>query len=292
MNKRREFITQIGLLATGLMVIPSLGCMATEKDKKFGIQMYSLREQLPNGVEAVVSQIAKAGYSYVEGYGYSVDKGFWGLKPQEFKDLLNKYHLTCPASHYDFGAYEQSEDLAIIQSYIDAAKILKSEYVVVPHINPEIYKEEAKTKAWLAKLNKAAKVVKDAGLKLAYHNHDIEFYPLEGGKTAYDILLTGTDPSMVDFEMDIYWVVRAKKDPIELFKKYPGRFKMWHVKDMSKTNPRKNTEVGNGSIDFRPIFKDEKLSGEKYVFMEQENFDIDPYVSINKSAQSLKSLTD
>ena len=79
MNKRREFITQLGLLAAGVAIAPSFGCMAMPKSKKFGIQLYSLREQLPKGVEDVIAKVAKAGYSYVEGYGYSLENGFWGL---------------------------------------------------------------------------------------------------------------------------------------------------------------------------------------------------------------------
>lgn len=287
MSKRREFIGQLGLLAAGVTIVPSVACISFSKNKEFGIQLYSLREQLPNGVEDVISKVAKAGYSFVEGYGYSKANGFWGLNPKEFKNILNKYQLKCPSSHYDFGSYQQTGDLKIIQDYIEVANILGSKYITVPYINPEIYKDETKTKAWLNQINIAAKMVKDAGLKLAYHNHNIEFYPLPNNQTAYDILLKGTDPQLVDFEMDIYWVYVAKQNPLSLFEKYPNRFKMWHVKDMNKNDSKINEIIGKGTIDYLPIFKAANLAGLKYPIMEQETYTINPFESITESAKYL-----
>ena len=289
MNKRREFLTQFGLLAGGMCILPSFTSVLNDYEKrKFGIQLYSLRDELPKGVENVIQKIANAGYSYVEGYGYSEKDGFWGLKPKTFKEMLSRYNLTCPSSHYDFGKYEQSGDLNIIKNYIEVAKEIGNEYIVIPYINPEIYKDEDKIKSWLVKLNKAAELIKSEGLKLAYHNHQIEFYKMPNGKTGFEMLLEGTKPELVDFEMDIYWVINAQYDPVQLFKRYPNRFSLWHVKDMDKSNSSKNTEIGNGSIDFKTIFKSKKLAGMKYAFMEQENFDIDAFESIIKSSKYLK----
>src|SRR6476646_6337165 len=98
MNKRREFIAQLAVLAAGAAIAPSLGCMTMPQNKKFGIQLYSLREQLPNKVEEVIAKVAKAGYSFVEPYGYTLKNGFWGFSSKEFKNLLNQYQLTCPSS--------------------------------------------------------------------------------------------------------------------------------------------------------------------------------------------------
>lgn len=289
MNKRREFITQLGLMAGGITLMPSLACVLAEKKKKeFGIQLYSLRDELPKGVEQVIEKVANAGYSYVEGYGYSNANGFWGMKPQEFKEILSKYNLRCPSSHYDFGKYEQTSDLKIIENYIEVAKVMGSEYIVIPYINPEIYKDETSTKNWLVKLNKAAELINREGLKLAYHNHQIEFFKMANGKTGYEMLLEGTDSGLVDFEMDIFWVVHSQHDPIQLFKRHPGRFSLWHIKDMDKADPHKNTEIGNGTIDFKVIFQKQQLAGMKYAFMEQENFDIDAFQSIENSSKYLE----
>ncbi len=137
------------------------------------------------------------------------------------------------------------------------------------------------------RLNEAGELTKKAGIQMAYHNHDFEFKDF-GGQTGYDILLKETDPKLVKMEMDIYWIVRGGTDPVTLFKKHPGRFALWHVKDMDKANPKLNTEIGTGSINFRKIFANAKLAGLDYAFVEQENFKIDPYQSIAQSAVYLK----
>lgn len=283
-----KLIKQATLFTTGIILSLNLSCMAAGP-KKIGIQLYSLREELPKGVDKAIGEVANAGYKYVEGYGYSVEKGFWGLSPIEYKTLLKKHRLKTPSAHYDFGDWEKTQDNNILQAYIDVAKILKQKYIVVPYINPEIFKSEKKVKEFAAKLNAAGEIVKKAGLKLAYHNHNFEFEKL-GNRTGYDILLEETKKDLVDFEIDLYWAVRAKQDVIGLFTKHSGRFPMWHIKDMSKANPGKNTEIGNGLIDFKPFFKEAKLAGLKYAYVEQENFDIDPYESIQKSFNYLKTI--
>jgi sugar phosphate isomerase/epimerase len=110
----------------------------------------------------------------------------------------------------------------------------------------------------------------NAGVKLAYHNHDFEFQKHDR-ITGYEILLKETDQDLVSFELDLYWVIRSGNNPLELFRENPGRFKMWHVKDMDKANPALNTEIGSGSIDFKAIFKEAKQSGMQHFFVEQEN---------------------
>ena len=133
------------------------------------------------------------------------------------------------------------------------------------------------------KVNEAAELCKKSGIKLAYHNHDFEFKDYDG-TTGYDILLKETDKNLVHFELDLYWVVRAGKDPLQLFKENSGRFTMWHVKDMDKENKDWNTEIGNGSIDFKTIFANAKLSGMKRFFVEQEtNYVPNPLGSIATS---------
>jgi len=109
-----------------------------------------------------------------------------------------------------------------------------------------------------------------------------------GETTGYDILLKETDPNAVKFELDLYWVVRSGNDPVKLFTDHPGRFPMWHVKDMDKANNTINTEVGSGTIDFKKIYENAKLAGLEHLIVEQENFALDPYVSIKQSADYIK----
>jgi len=135
-------------------------------------------------------------------------------------------------------------------------------------------------------LNKAGERCKKSGIQLCYHNHDFEFQS-QGSTLPYDILLN-TDKNLVKMEMDIYWVSKAGKDPVDLINRHPGRFPLFHVKDMDKTPAKAFTEVGNGSIDFKRIFKQADKAGMKYFFVEQDKTAGDPFVSITKSISYIK----
>ena len=285
MTTRRTFLTQAGLLGAGLVLGPGLlsAKAATKITAKAGLQLYSLRDELPKDVKGVIAKVAKAGYKEVETYGYSKKNGFWGLSAKEFKALLTKNGLTSPSGHYGLDTAEDQD------AAIEAAKILGQEYITLPYINESERKTAADIKKIVANLNALAEKAKKAGLKTAYHNHDFEFKTVDG-VMLYEELLRGTSPSLVHFEMDLYWVVRANQDPIAWFNKYPGRFTMVHVKDMDKAHPELNTEVGKGSINFKAIFAKAKTAGIKHYIVEQENFSIDPYESITESAKYLKTV--
>jgi sugar phosphate isomerase/epimerase len=137
-------------------------------------------------------------------------------------------------------------------------------------------------------LNKAGEVCKKAGIQLCYHNHDFEFIQ-ENGKYPYDTLLSTTDKDLVKMEMDMYWMTKAKQDPIAIFNEHPGRFPLWHLKDMDNTPKQMFTEVGNGIIDFKKIFANAKKAGLKYFFVEQDVCPGDPYDSITKSVNYIKT---
>lgn len=299
MISRKNFLKQASLLSTVLLVNP--GCMtkpaATSADpettKKIGLQLYSLREQIVNDVSGVIAKVAKAGYSEVETYGYSANDLFWGMKPSEFKGLLTDNNLVSPSGHYDVGTYLSKEstddELArILDEYTEAALAIDQTYIIVPWLAPEMRTSLDDYKYLAEKLNKVGEQLKKSNLQLGYHNHDFEFHDYDG-QTGYDVFLAETDADKVKLELDLYWVVRSGLDPVQLFTDHPGRFKFWHVKDMDKTNPALNTEIGNGSIDYVTIFKDAKLSDVEFIYVEQENFSIDPYESITTSADYIKN---
>jgi sugar phosphate isomerase/epimerase len=287
MNSRRNFIKQAGLAAAGALVLPSFACSALAPAKKLGLQLYSLREQLPKDVRGTIAKVAQAGYSEVETYGYSLEHKFWGLSPKEFKDLLTEHKLTAPSGHYGMDTFLGGGSQDELKSYIEAANIVGGEYIAIPYLGDSLRKTADDWKKLADKMNEAAATCKASGLKLAYHNHNFEFDKV-GDVTGYDLLLQGTDPKSVQFELDLYWVVRSGKDPIKLFTDHPGRFPMWHVKDMDKKDNTINTEIGTGAIDFKSIYKDAKLAGLEHLIVEQENFSLDPYVSIKQSADYIK----
>jgi sugar phosphate isomerase/epimerase len=283
MNSRRNFIKQASIAAAGVVLIPSFACSpAGAAEKRIGIQLYSLRDLLPKDVKGVIKKVAQAGYKQVETYGYSVEGKFWGLAPADFSSLLKDNGLTAPSGHYGLDKFFTDGDTEDLKAYIDASKVIGGEYITVPYLGDNLRKDIDGYKSVAAKLNQAAELCKASGLKLAYHNHDFEFQK-HGDTTGYEVMLKETDPNLVKFELDLYWVMRSGNDPKKLFTENPGRFPMWHVKDMDKADEALNTEVGTGSIDFKKIFEDAKLAGLEYPFLEQENFKIDPYESIKTS---------
>lgn len=287
MNSRRTFIKQISVAAAGALILPSLGCVASKATRDLGLQLYSLREQLPKDVRGTIAKVAQAGYKEVETYGYSLESKFWGLDPKTFKNLLEEHGLTAPSGHYGMDKFISGGTADELKSYIDAAKIVGGEFITVPYLGDALRKTEDDWKKVAARLNEASAICKASGLKLAYHNHNFEFVKY-GEVTGYDILLKETDPAAVQFELDLYWVVRSGNDPVKLFTDHPGRFPMWHVKDMDKKDNTINTEVGTGTIDYKKIYQSAELAGLKHLIVEQENFSLDPYVSIKQSADYIK----
>jgi sugar phosphate isomerase/epimerase len=287
MTHRRDFLKQAGTLAAVACAQPSL-LLAAPTPMKIGLQLYSLRETIGQDIKGTLAKVARAGYQEVETYGYSPTTHFWGLTPAEFKAALAANGLSTSSGHYELGDFMRDGQAASLQPSIDAAKACGQRYVIVPHLDESVRKSVADFKTLAARLNQAGKMCQQAGLRLGYHNHDFEFKPI-GGVTLFDIMLKETDPKLVDFELDLYWVVRAGQDPIKLMQGHPKRFPLWHVKDMDKAKPELNTEVGSGSVDFRKIFAQAGTAGLQHLFVEQENFSMDAYQSIGQSAAYIKS---
>lgn len=288
MTNRRTFLAQAGIASVAALLAPELLKAAGRSYP--GLQLYTLRDQLPKDVKGVIPKVAKAGYKEVETFGYDMKTGYWGLHTKDFGKLLKDNGLTTPSGHYGIDSYFGKGDTSELKTYIDVAKTLGQTYVVIPSLNGDFIKTVDECKAVAEKMNKAAEICKASGLKLGYHNHNFEWKPLKGGGTFYDTILKETDPELVHMEMDIFWVVRAGQNPVEIFAKHPGRFALVHVKDRDKHNPDINTEVGKGSIDFKTIIPKAKAAGVKHFIMEQENFtNIDPYVSITESCTYMKN---
>ncbi|MHC0445755.1 sugar phosphate isomerase/epimerase family protein [Flavobacterium sp. 3-218] len=281
MISRRNFIVTTGLATTAVLASPSF---AFSMDKKeIGLQLYTLRDELPKDVKGTLEKVAKEGYTTVETYGFSTKDQFWGLTPQELKKILDENGLKAVSGHYNLGSFLYDGNTTELIASIEAAKILKNEFLTVPWVDEPFRRNIEDYKKIAARVNEAAKMCEKAGLKLAYHNHDFEFQKHDG-VTGFEILLKETDKDLVYFELDLYWVIHSGNDPLKLFKENPGRFKMWHVKDKDKKNNDLNTEVGAGTIDFKPLFAAAKQSGMIHFFVEQENnFALNSFDSIKSS---------
>lgn len=281
MTTRRSFLKQAGIVTAGAWLMPNLACKS--KKTGVGIQLWTVREAIEKDPAGLLAKIGQAGYTNVEPYGFSKANQYWGTAVKDIKKMLDDNGLVSTSGHYDINSYFQTGDTQDLYACIEACHTLKSDFLTIPSLGEEAKKDPESCKKTAATLTKAGAICQKEGLKLAYHNHNTEFQPF-GDTYGYEIFLKESDPKLVHFEMDLYWLVRAGKKPEDLFKEFPGRFPMWHVKDMDKKNPDDNTEIGNGSIDFTPIFQHASESGMKHFFLEQEsNYQPDLIGSIKTS---------
>lgn len=286
MPSRRAFLKQSSLLSAGFFIYDE-SWFASQK--KIGLQLYTLRNEMAKDPKGTLAKVAAQGYQTVETFGYNNGKWF-GLSRAELQETLKVNALTSPSGH-TFNAsiflnngWEDDWKLAVAD-----AKALGQEFVVIPWLE-EQYRDNADNfKKIAAGLNRAGDICRQSHIKLAYHNHDFEFAPVDEGRTAYDILLHETDHKLVCFELDIYWTARAGQDPAALISRHPKRFGLWHVKDMDNTPRKFFTEVGSGVIDFKKIFTYAKQSGMQYFFVEQDECPGPPLESTAKSIDYLRT---
>jgi sugar phosphate isomerase/epimerase len=284
MPTRRDFLRQSSLLTASLFITKEEWLF---EPQKIGLQLYTLRNEMGKDAKGTLAKVAAQGYKTVETFGYGNGKWF-GMNAVELRAELKSLGLTTPSGHtFPASVFLQSGWEEKWKPAVGDAKAVGQEFIVIPWMEEQYRTDINNFKKLAAALNKAAEICKQTGIKLAYHNHDFEFAPL-AGTNGFDVLLKETDPKGVFFEMDIYWVSKAGKDPLAFFAKYPGRFAMWHVKDMDNTPQKNFTEVGNGVINFKKIFNYAKQSGMKYFFVEQDQCPGAPLESTAKSITYLK----
>lgn len=259
------------------------------QDNFGGLALYTVRDNMAKDAKKTLKKVAEAGYAYVEAAGYS-DGKFYGMDPLEFKSYLKRIGLTPVSTHQGTVTLENAEE------QIAAVKAAGFEYftIPVPPMGMFTFDNESKTMGMNGSVEDLAKILttlgkkcEAVGLKLLYHNHDFEFKKNEEGITPIKYLLEHTDPRYVNFQMDLYWVTKAGADPVAYFKAYPGRFKLWHVKDMDKEG--KFAPVGEGTIDFKRILNEKETSGMEKYFVEQDmTWDKKPLDVIKISHNGLK----
>ncbi|WP_183558468.1 sugar phosphate isomerase/epimerase family protein [Mucilaginibacter sp. SP1R1] len=289
MENRRTFLAKAGILACGLIIGP--GALLAKQQHTIGLQLYTLRDQLPVDVKSVIKKVADSGYKEIETFGYNqAYNGYWGLPNKDFAQLLKDLGLNTPSGHYDFNQFFTTGGTDDINAYIKAAHILGQKFIIIPALHPELFQTVDDFKKVSEKMNAAGILLKKEGLKLGYHNHNFEWKPIDG-TTFYDTLLDNTDPELLYLELDIFFMKNIGQDPIAYLDKYKNRYRLVHIKDMDKANQDENTEVGNGAIDFKLILAKAKKVGVKYLIVEQENFtNIDPFVSIKQSGDYVKNI--
>jgi sugar phosphate isomerase/epimerase len=277
MISRRAFLKNTTLTAATL-ASSSLVALAAGKATRVGIQLYTVRKEMLADATGTLKSLAGLGFKEIE--SARSDKGnYYGLSAKEIKAICSDLGMKLRSGHVHVDA-----DWA---KTLDLASESGQEYVICstmpsPGQTIDNYKRVAET------FSKSGEECKKRNLKFGYHNHDYEFES-ENGKVLYDVLLDNTEPSLVHMELDLGWVKAIGKDPLDYFKKYPGRFPLWHLKDMDPQK-KESTEFGKGNLNIGQIMSNMTLSGLKYFFVEQEEYSSTPLESMKQNLAYLKKL--
>lgn len=254
-----------------------------------GLALYTVRDAMEENPKTTLNKVAEAGYDFVEAAGYQ-DGKFYNMPPTDFKTYVEGLGLTPLSTHHS------GVSLANAAQQMADAKAAGFKYFVVPIPPMGLFTFNEETSemgmtggaANLANiLNQLGKKAADLDLQLLYHNHDFEFKKDADGIVPIDYLLEHCDAKYVNFQMDLYWVIKAEADPLFYFNKYPGRFKIWHVKDMDSQG--RFASVGKGTIDFAKIYAQKEASGMEYYMVEQDKtFTETPLEAIEISQKGLR----
>ncbi|MGB5555283.1 MAG: sugar phosphate isomerase/epimerase [Flavobacteriaceae bacterium] len=266
------------------------GTQAQAQKKMGGLALYTVRDDMGTNAKATLLAVSEAGYKNIEAAGYN-DGKFYNMTPIEFKKTLKEMGLR-PISTHQGSVTLDNADAMIVD-----VKAAGFKYFVIPVPPMGLFKADENGMSMTGGAKNLANILDTlgekcakAGLELLYHNHDFEFKKDADGVVTIDYLLEHCNPKYVNFQMDLFWVTKAGADPIAYFNKYPGRFKIWHVKDMDTQG--RFAPVGNGSIDFAKILAKKKLSGMKYYMVEQDRtFDgMKPLEAIKISHKALSNI--
>jgi sugar phosphate isomerase/epimerase len=312
-QNRRAFLTTLGAATVGAFTAPGLllgggagttvprtgkggaaaaglshpgGQPQPRKLERFGLQLYTLRSATRADMAGTLEKVAQAGYKEVEfaGYQTTVAGQVRTLTPAEVGALLTRFALTSPSTHVGLSNNADSWKAAV-----DSAKLIGHEFITVPSL-PGGFDRNTQDgwKALADRFNIAAAVARSAGLRFAFHNHDAEFRDVQG-TTGFDLLLAHTDPALVSFQIDLYWMTRGGRDALDYYTKHPTRFPMLHVKDSAGPPDHRMVDVGKGVIPFGAIFARAVNQGTKHFFVEHDN-PADPMDSMRVSAEYLTRL--
>ena len=278
---RRDFLATLGTLAVG-----AAGWRADRAAQpdgrlfpRLGLQLYTVRDEMKRDVERTLERVGEIGYREVEFAGY------FGRSPAQIRAALSANALSAPSTHIGFAELTGASWPRIL----DESKAMGHEFVTIPWLAPAERRSLDSWRRVADALNRGGESAKSAGLRLAYHNHDFEFAPVDG-QLPLDLLLTSTDPALVSFELDIYWMVRAGHTPVEYIAHHPTRFSMLHVKDSSGPPDHRMVDVGAGKIDFRAILERAGQAGARHAFVEHDQ-PADAMASIRTSHRNLSRIT-
>jgi sugar phosphate isomerase/epimerase len=267
-----------------ILVISAFACKPdTNEPKTIGLQLYSLKDSMLTNPVKTIEAVAGIGYATVELAGYG-DGLFYGMSPVEIKSVVEKNGMTIISSHCGVPAPDSAKWDSVM-AWWDTCIAAHAEagipYIVQPFMDFAGYASLAGLQRYCDYFNAVGEKCMSHGLRFGYHNHSDEFKTIEG-QTIYDYLLQNTDSSKVFFQIDLYWIKEGGADATAYFKKYPGRFLSYHVKD--------SLEVGaSGKMDFKTLFESAEIAGMQYYIVEQEEFSTTPFEGVKQSFDFLNN---
>jgi sugar phosphate isomerase/epimerase len=291
-QSRREFLKLSAAGTMGAILISQYGCKTAPP--MIGLQLYTIRDAMATDIPGSLKKVADYGYNFVELADYTNGK-FYGYEPAEFKKLVNDLGMEIISSHTQVeGAGVTIESAKKMAE--DHAKI-GAKYCIQPWIVEEMRTTISSYERMAANWNEIGKVMKEFGLQFGYHNHNFEFNTVEGKVPYFDVMLAELDKNLVTMELDLFWTTKAGHNPVDIIKKYPGRFQLFHLKDgYTKQPPYFDVikddiaPVGEGVINFREILAVKDIAGMKYMVVEQDQSrDGDMFADIQKSITNLKT---
>ncbi|MBP1674299.1 MAG: xylose isomerase [Bacteroidetes bacterium] len=291
---RREFLKLSAAGTLGAIVVSQYGCRKADLPG-IGLQLYTIRDAMDIDVPGSLQKVADAGYKYVELAKYA-DGKFYGYEPADFKKLVNDLGMEILSSHTQVEAAGITLDNAQKMAE-DHAKI-GVKYCIQPWIVEEARTTIASYQKMAADWNQVGKIMKEHGIQFGYHNHNFEFDVVEGKIPYIDVMLAELDKDLVTMELDMFWTTKAGRDPVDIIKKYPGRFQLYHMKDMyTREAPYFTTvdeddfaPVGEGVINFKEILAVKDIAGMKYMIVEQDlSKNGVPFEDIKTSITNLKT---
>lgn len=264
LSNRRDFLRNTAFATLGLTLASRAGAGSFGTMKKlpsFGLQLWTVKEDMAKDAKATLKKLSEYGYKQIESFEGKSGM-FWGMSNKEFKKYMDDLDMKIISSHCN--------NTADFERKAAEAAEIGMKYLICP------YKGKQKSiddfKRFADEFNKSGEICKKNGIRFAYHNHDYSFKEIDG-KIPQVVMMDGTDKNLVDFQMDIYWVVAAGEDPKKWFERYPERFRLCHVKDLAKTEKgHESVQLGKGTIDFPSILKYGQEKGLKYFIVEQEAF--------------------
>jgi len=285
---RRRFIHNLSVAAGGMILLPSPNILdhpfiPEKRIKNFGLQLYTLRDDIPKDVKGILQKIAAAGYKQIESYD-GPDGMWWGMGAKGFKNYVGNLGMTIISAHCDiFKDFERK---------VEEAASIGVKYLICPWLGKQDNLDKYKMAA--EDFNKKGELCKKNGVGFGYHNHAYSFEAVNG-IYPQDILMNETDPALVTFEMDMFWVHAAGEKIEHWLHKYKNRFKLCHIKDFSRhpvhDNSLNSVDLGKGVIDWKSTLKAAEKDGMEYFIVEQEAYPgTTPLDAIRANADFMKKM--